>query len=114
MRSARPWKDPRTGIYVLRRRIPDRYRSVCGRTGTVVKITTGTADRKAAEKAWPAILERWNALLAEWDRALNVMLLTPEQARELAARWAAWIAGGAKLETGGVPRAERGLYRPRG
>jgi hypothetical protein len=97
---------------MLRRRIPDRYRSVCGRTGTAVKITTGTADRKAADKAWPAILERWNALLAEWERALNVVALAPDRAGAIAAGWAAWIAGAAELETDGATASDFEDYTP--
>lgn len=103
MRTARLWKDPRTGIWKLRRRIPEVYRSVTARRGDVVKISTGTADRKAAERALPDVLARWNAMCAEWDRQLHIVALDVGKAREIAAGWAAWIVGSpSRLETGGI------------
>ncbi len=102
MRTARLWKDPRTGIWKPRRRIPTRYRAVAGRQGDVIKISTGTTDRKVAERALPDVLRRWNEMLAEWDRQLHTVTLTPEKAREITAGWAAWIATGARLETDSI------------
>jgi integrase len=95
------WRDPRTGILMLRKRIPTRYRAVSGRKGETVKISTGTADRKAAEAKLPEVLKQWVALQAEWERKLNLVSLTPERAQEIAAQWAAWIASGARLDTDG-------------
>jgi hypothetical protein len=86
------WRDPRTSILMLRRRIPTRYRAVSGRRGETVKITTGTADRKTAEKALPAILGKWEALQREWERKLNVVAIPPGRTKEIAAQWAAFIA----------------------
>jgi integrase len=88
---------------MLRKRIPERYRSVSGRAGDTIKFSTGTADRKQAERKLPELLMKWVDLQAEWDRKLSVVTLTPERAEEIAAGWAAWIAGGAVLETDGVP-----------
>ena len=99
------WKDPRTGTLTLRRRIPTRLRAAAlasGHKGETVKFSTGVKDRKAAERALPDLLQRWNEKLAEWERLANVESLTPERAQHVAAQWAAWIASGAKLETGGV------------
>jgi integrase len=102
MRMASLWKDPRTGVWTLRRRIPQRYRAVADQRGETLKLSSGTADRKLAEKALPGLLQRWADLEAQWERRLNVVALTPDKAREIAAGWAGWIAGGAKLETAGV------------
>ncbi len=102
IRMAGLWKDLRTGILMLRRRIPAKYRAVSGRRGDTIKISTGTADRKAAEKALPDVLRKWSNMQSDWERALNVVAMTPERAQHVAAGWAAWIAGGAALETAGL------------
>ncbi len=39
---AQPWRDPRTGIWKLRKRVPTRYQVVFGGEGDVVKISTHT------------------------------------------------------------------------
>ena len=86
------WSDPRTGIYYLRKRIPSRLRSVAavkGRriSGSIIKLTTGTADRREAAKRWPGVLASYAALEADWDRQVNVVQLTPEAANGIAALW---------------------------
>ena len=93
MRTASPWRDPRTGIWQLRKRIPTHLRAASGRTGDTVKISTGTADRAQAIRVWPDVLRRYADMEADWARKANVVDLTSDRARELAARWAAWIAG---------------------
>jgi integrase len=92
LRMVSLWPDPRTRILILRKRIPTRLRAVSGRKGEHVKLSTGTADRKLAEKTLPDVLRRWAEMQAEWERKLNVVSVTPERAREIAAHWAAWIA----------------------
>jgi integrase len=102
VRMATLWRDPRTSILMLRRRIPTRYRAVSGRRGETVKITTGTADRKLAEKLLPSVLAKWAEMQAEWERKLHVVAVTPERAKEIAASWAAWIAANLdRLDTDG-------------
>jgi hypothetical protein len=71
LRMASLWKDPRTGILVLRKRIPTRYRAVSGRQGDTVKMSTGTADRRTAEKLLPELLRQWTEMEAGWERRLN-------------------------------------------
>lgn len=71
LRMAQLWKDPRTGIWKLRRRIPARYRAVADQKGDTVKISTGTADRKEAEKRCPEVLRQWSERVAEWERRLS-------------------------------------------
>ena len=90
------WPDPRTGIYYLRKRIPARLRPVAavrGRriSGSIIKLTTGTADRKEAAKRWPGVLASYAALEADWERQINVVHLTPEGACHIAALWIAKI-----------------------
>jgi hypothetical protein len=68
-------KDPRTGIFVLRKRIPTHYRAVSGSRGDTVKISTGMTDRKTAEKLLSGMLERRAAMKAEWDTADELDLL---------------------------------------
>lgn len=97
---ASPWRDPRTGIFHLRKRVPARYAAVAG-PGEIRKISLGTADPKAAEKAWPEALARWQAWEAEWERMLAAEALTLERAQEIAAGWTAWLAGGGALDMGG-------------
>jgi hypothetical protein len=59
-----------------------------------------TTDKKEAERRWPEALLKWDALVVEWEGRLNVVALTPERARELAAKWAVSVAGGStKLDT---------------
>ncbi len=93
MHTARLWKDPRTGIWKLRRRIPERYRSVADQKGDTVKITTGHADRKSAEAALPDLLHRWEEMKAEWERRLtggvvcSARPLTNREAHALAGLW---------------------------
>ena len=90
---ARLWRDPRTGIWKLRRRIPQRYRGVANQKGATVKISTGTADRKAAEKALPEVLRQWGAMEAAWERTLNGGAPAPSSGRSLTNREAHALAG---------------------
>lgn len=88
---SQPWEDPRTGILYFRKKIPTRFRAVSGQSSDIIKISLGTSDRKRIAKPWPAALTRWGELEAEWERRLNVVAVTPSKAREMTARWAAWI-----------------------
>ncbi len=102
LKMSEPWRDPRTGIWKLRKRIPQRFRQLARQKGEFIKISTETADRKEALKRWPDVLHRWEEMQAEWERLLNVVLLTPEGARVVAAKWAAWIAEDiSRLQTDG-------------
>jgi hypothetical protein len=101
MYKARPWQDLKTGLWYLRRRLPERYLAVANKPGKddQIKISLGTTDKNEAERRWPEALLKWDALVMEWECRLNVVALTPERAREVAARWAVSVAGGStKLE----------------
>ena len=80
---ARPWKHPKTGIYWLRRRVPDRLRQVVGKLE--IKKSLGTKDATEAKRLHAAALldldEAWARLtlgarsLSEreaWDVARSV------------------------------------------
>ncbi len=97
---ASPWRDPRTGIYYLRQRVPARYRAVAG-GAEIRKITTGERDPAKVKKRWPEVLDQWAAMLAEWEGQLSAEALTPERAKEIAAGWAVWLASGGTLDMGG-------------
>ncbi len=60
-----PWRDPRTGIFGLRARVPARYVKVAGVKGDVVKISTGTSDHNECVKKWPDVPRQWDAMKAE-------------------------------------------------
>jgi integrase len=93
LRMASLWKDPRTGILVLRKRIPTRYRAVSGRRGDTVKISTGTTDRKSAERLLPDLLKQWAEMEAGWERRLNSDSPTPDGGRSLTNRQVHALAG---------------------
>jgi integrase len=98
---ALPWRDPRTSIFYLKRRIPARYRPVADQKGEQVKWSLETAERAEAMRRWPEALRRWDALVAEWEGRLSAEAVTPERAKEIAAGWAAWLASGETLDMGG-------------
>lgn len=93
LRMAGLWRDPRTGIWKLNRRIPQRYRVVAGRKGISVKISTGTADRKTAEARLPEVLSKWTAMEAEWEQALNGGIAPRDQGRPLTNKEVHALAG---------------------
>lgn len=106
---ASPWKDPRTGIWCFRKRVPKEFRAVAARE--MAKWTLETHDRREAQRRWPAALERWEQQLAEWTRLANVESITSQRAAELAAMWAARIAGGEPLPLLG-DGADSDLFEP--
>jgi len=69
---ARPWKHPKTGIYWLRRRVPDRLREVVGKLE--IKKSLGTKDPAEAKRLHAAALleldEAW-ASLTLGERSLS-------------------------------------------
>ncbi len=88
MTVATLWKDTRTGIWMLRRRVPQKYLGVAGRAGGIVKISTGTKDDKAAAGKLSAVWAQWEAMVADWEAALHVVALDVAAADKLAAGWA--------------------------
>ena len=99
LRMATPWQHTTTGIYYLRRRIPERFRRVCGQRGDQFKLSLKTRDAAAARAAWAGALKVWEEKLAEWNRLLNVVVLTQERADSIAAVWAEKV--GSTLRTDG-------------
>ena len=101
LRMDKATRDPRTGILILRKRVPARYLGVAGLRGGFVKISSGTKDDKEARRRWPDVLRKYAAMEAEWEWRLNMVELTPATAAEIAAKWAAWIDAGHPLAMGG-------------
>jgi hypothetical protein len=77
LRMTTPTKDPRTGMWILRKRVPTRYLAVAGRPGGIVKISTETKDNREALRRWPGVLRRYAEMEAEWERRLSVVILNP-------------------------------------
>ncbi|MDR3475926.1 MAG: hypothetical protein P4M09_30140 [Devosia sp.] len=77
---ARPWKHPKTGIYWLRRRVPDRLREVVGKLE--IKKSLETKDPAEAKRLHAAALveldETWAGL------TLGVRSLSEREAWEVA------------------------------
>lgn len=92
---ASPWRDPRTGIYYLRKRVPSRFSGVAGVPAGIVKWSLGTKDGAEARRRWPDALARWAAQEAEWERRSNTVEATPEVIAEIVATWAAAVSVGA-------------------
>lgn len=83
MHISRLWRDPRSGVWKLRKRIPQRYRGVARQKGDTIKISTGTADRKEAENRLPVVLGQWAAMVSEWERRLGGSSPPPDLVRQL-------------------------------
>ncbi len=86
---ALPFKHSKTGIYWLRKRVPDELRPIVGKTEE--KRSLGTRDPKEARLAAAKILaeleERWSNLRA------GPKTLTEREGHELAATaYAEWLA----------------------
>ena len=86
---AQPWKDPRTGTYYIRRRIPKDIKPLLPEAGETYKRTLGTKDAREAKTRFAAA----------WGHSeeffLNIRLQlsgthtpTLQDAIQLAARWA--------------------------
>lgn len=85
---ASPWKDPKTGIYKLRRRVPKRYFSVAG--DRLIKFSLQTKDPAEARRKWPLALEWWSRQEAEWENALSVVELDEDAVRRIVDQWHDW------------------------
>ncbi len=86
---ARPWKHPKTGIYWLRKRVPDDLQKLVGKRE--VKHSLGTRDPAEAKRkhlaALAAVEERWANL------KIGPRRLTEREAHELAqAQHDEWLA----------------------
>ena len=74
---ASPWRDPRTGMYYLRKRVPSRFVGVAGVPAGPIKWSLGTKDSAEARRLWPDALARWATQEAEWDRLKNTVEASP-------------------------------------
>lgn len=94
LRMTTPWRDPRTGKWMLRKRIPVRLVKASGRSGGTVKISTGTADRREALKRWPTVLRRYAAMEVVWEQKAKGVgpvqptgVISQQAAAALAGQW---------------------------
>lgn len=101
LRTDKATRDPRTGIWLLRRRVPKRYLTVAGKLGGFVKISTGTKDDRECRRLWPGVVCRYQDMEAGWERLLTAESLTAERAGQIVANWVAWIVAGHPLEMRG-------------
>jgi integrase len=86
---AQPWKDPKTGIYKLRRRVPKRFVPIAG--DRLVKYSLRTHDPAEARRKWPLALEWWDQQVATWERQLAVVDLDEEGVQRLVEQWREWV-----------------------
>ncbi|MGG5823955.1 DUF6538 domain-containing protein [Falsiroseomonas sp. HW251] len=103
---SRPWLRPDDGKFYLRKKTPVRYREVAGRAE--FRIPLNTRDPKEAKARISQALATWADMEAQWDRELRKEALSERRANEIAALWAAWVAGGAVLDRAGVDVPEPG------
>lgn len=96
----RPTKHPKSGTYVIRMAIPEALQdSAKALFGVRAEFRENLHTKDAAEARLRAPAAE--ALLRQRLARLRAVPLTPSAAAEIAAKWAAWIAGGAPLDTGG-------------
>jgi hypothetical protein len=62
LQMARPWKDPKTGMYYVRKRVPSELRPIVGKG--IRKISLGTKDPTEAKALFTVAHQR---LLNEWQ-----------------------------------------------
>jgi integrase len=86
---AKPWKDPKTGIFKLRRRIPKRYWPVAG--DRLIKFSLKTHDPVEARRKWPLALEWWDQQVATWEQQLAVVDLDEAGVQRLIEAWRDWV-----------------------
>lgn len=96
-KMATPWKDPRTGIYYLRRKVPKDLRSTLGE---LYKRSLGTKDLTEAKTlfagAWVESEEKMALARAQLDGGT---LLSARDIQQLASRW--FSTELQKMEAGG-------------
>lgn len=90
LRMATPWRDPRTGKFYARIRVPKHLQAAAGHA--IYKRSLDTSDPAEARKVWPKALAEFEAQKREWERLGAEITITPERARAVAAEWAAWVA----------------------
>ncbi len=82
---SRPWLRPHDGKYYLRKRTPARYLEVAGRAE--FRIPLNTRDPKEAKSGMAQALATWEAMVADWERALSRVRLDAAGAKALVSAW---------------------------
>ncbi len=87
LQMSRPHLDSRTGVYYIRRRVPDVLRHILGKSE--YKRSLETKDRAEAARLFPKALEESNHLFELARKQLSgEVVLNAIDAMQLAARWA--------------------------
>lgn len=82
------WQDKRTGIFYLRRKVPEQLRPLFN-CGELYKVTLGTSDRREAEKRLAIANGEFEKKLATFRETLKNQgggALSPEEAQALVER----------------------------
>lgn len=86
---AQPWKDPRTGTYYIRRRIPKDVKPLLPEAGETYKRTLDTKDTREAKTRFAAAWGQSEEFFLNIRLQLSGAHTPPLQdAIQLAARWA--------------------------
>lgn len=89
---ATPFRHPRTGVYYIRRAVPEDLREAIGKAE--YKKSLGTKDPTDAKKRFPAALHECEAAFARAREGRAVVdVLSDQQIREAGEAWAAHILG---------------------
>ena len=89
---ATPFKHPRTGVYYIRRAVPEDLREALGKTE--YKKSLDTKDPAEAKKRFPAELHESEAVFARAREGRAVVdVLSDEQIKEVGEAWAAHSLG---------------------
>lgn len=96
---SRPWKQPETGMFYFRQRVPRDLVAAAGKD--TVKWTLGTKDPEEVRRIWPDQLLKWEGMRAEWQRQANAEAVSPARANEIAKRWFTWMKTAKNFDMGG-------------
>jgi integrase len=89
---ATPFKHPKTGVYYIRRAVPEELREVIGKAE--YKKSLGTKDPSEAKKKFPAALHESEAAFARARNSRDAVdVLTDTQIKEVGDAWAAHCLG---------------------
>lgn len=88
MRMATPWRDPKSGVYYIRKAVPHRLRPAIelpsGRKGaTLWKVSMRTTSPHEAKRRWPKFLAEYELAKRKAEEVLN----DPDRLASIAKAW---------------------------
>jgi integrase len=110
---SRPFKHPDTGMYWLRKRVPDDLKAVIGKSE--VKKTLGTKDPLEAKRLHTAALAEIEAEWAALRKGVSAVLteaMVDEFETAIFERWLAHHDGGRKVEPFWATRGFEDIWEP--